>query len=216
MKLFPTIARSVALATLLVASTSHASILYTSTNQSLTTADPTELGRPSRSGTPQQWYSPESYTGKINTTSAYHYRTIAINIGVENYLEVTFDDPNAFLFIVAYQGIFNVANQATGWLGDEGSTGSFPGDTGFFQVVAAPNSIVTLVVNDTLTSNGGLGSPFGIVVQGFLNTDRDELAPVTVPEPSSIALSLAGLLALAAFRRRHARRGGPGAVAVPA
>ena len=220
MKLFPTIARCLAVATLLSATAAQATVIYNtlSTPSALNAADPTELGRPSRSGQAQTWPpAAETYTGQINTGTAYHYRTISIAVGLENYLQISFDDANALLFIVAYQGAYDVNNRATGWLGDEGASGEFPGDMGFFNVVAAANSIVTLVVNDAQANNGGLGSPFGIMVEAFLNQNYDELAPAAaVPEPSTVALSLVGLMGIAAFRRRRARSGSSSGVALAA
>ena len=91
------------------------------------------------------------------------------------------------------------------WLGDEGSSGNFFGtDPTFFRVTAALNSWIVVVVNQTATGNAGLGDPFGLIVEGFIDTEFDDPVPA-VPEPATLLLSLIGLGALA--RQRMAKRG---------
>ena len=189
----------------------QAAVLYSNT-LSIQSTDLTQLGRLSRNGIPQDWSGQEPFPGVINTTTSYHY--VAVSILVPNwlsFLQITVDSNNANIFAAMYDTSYNPnpisPNRGldVNWLGDAGASGNFFGtDPRFFQVVdatAASSSgfgTAILVLGET-TTNGGLNSPVNLLVEGFTDTDFNE-----VPEPVTSTLLGAGLLVLAV---RHRRRG---------
>lgn len=93
------------------------------------------------------------------------------------------------------------------YMGDPGGSGNFFGNPLFFQVVdqTAANSLsgfaTVILVLDETTTNGGLNSPVGVLVEGFSDTDYNE-----VPEPLTSTLVGLGILVLAAGYRRRTFR----------
>jgi hypothetical protein len=180
-------------------------------SSALSVTDPTQLGRLSRNGLPQDWTGGETFPGVINPTTAYRYHTYTVNVGLRPYVQVLFDSISTDLFISAYDTSY-APNSAgapnfgfnVNWLGDAGISGMFfPGDPLFFQVLVPLNHILVLVVSETLGSNTGVGDGFHLTAEGYVDSEYND----TVPEPASLLLGAAGL-ALAAVRRRRAGRTG--------
>jgi hypothetical protein len=192
----------------------QAAVLYTNTVSILST-DPTQLGRLSRNGVPQDWSGQELFPGVLNATTSYHYKAISVLVpNWLSFLQITIDTPNTNTFGSMYDTSYNPDPTASpflgldvNWMGDAGTSGNFFGtDPLFFQVVdtTAANSpsgfgTVILVLNETTTTGAGLNTPINVLVEGFSDTGFDE-----VPEPVSSTLLGAGLLGLLARYRRSA------------
>jgi hypothetical protein len=186
---------------------------------SISSSDRTQVGRISRNGIPQDFAGGEgAFPGIVNPTVTYYYETFAVNTGNTPYLSVTIDTPTGNVFGSAYQTSYapdsdTTANLGfqTNWLGDAGSSNyvfflGTPGDPGYFDVVAAPNSTVYIVVNTTGAAGLGLGDTFSLYVQGSTDVSYDnqvDLSVSRIPEPSTVVLLLAPLGLMAIFRRRR-------------
>ena len=174
----------------------------------------TQLGRLSRNGVPQDWAGDEPFPGIVNATTAYRYATYAVHVGASNYLDIIFDSIPANTFLSAYQTSYkpdslNTAGRGfeTNWLGDAGTSGEYFGsDALFFDIIAAANSTVLFIVNNTGANNLGLNEPFTFNVFAYpdssFNSDPVELAVTLVPEPSTELLLLAPLALMGARRLR--------------
>jgi hypothetical protein len=199
--------RSAGLLGLLSLSIAHGAILFDSGTTALTAGDPTQLGRLSRNGLPQDWASDEAFPGIINATTTYHYTTFLIAPpSYYPYLQITIDSLSANTFASAYLNLYDPTNLATNWLGDAGSSGNFFGtDPIAFQVIVPAGDSLVVVVNNTAAGSVGIGDPFDILVEGFTDTLFDD----TVPEPASIFLGGSGLGVglLTLFLRRRIRVG---------
>jgi hypothetical protein len=121
----------------------RAELLATFTS-TITPGDPTQLGRLSRNGIPQDWSGGEPFPGVLNTTLTYNYTTFTVPIVYLNFVQISIDDPAVTEFASAYTTSY-LPNSAgapnfgfeTHWLGDAGFSGnSFGVDPAFFQVVA--------------------------------------------------------------------------------
>ncbi len=208
MKTMSALARVLILGLSLATASAQALVLL-DTSGSVSATDPTQLGRLSRNGIIQDWTASEPFPGIINPTTAYHYVTYLINVGITPFVQISIDSTSANTFVSAYQTSYNPdptdpINRGldVNWLGDEGSSGNFFGTVpSFFQVTAALNSWIVVVVNQTAAGTGGLGDPFGLLVEGFIDTEYSD----PVPEPATLLLSLIGLGALA--RQRMSKRG---------
>jgi hypothetical protein len=165
----------------------------------LTTSDPTQVGRLSRNGIPQDWAGGEGgFPGIVNTGTTYHYRTFVIpaaNIAPGGKLQITLDHlgPNqGTLFVSAYATSYqpnssNTGNRGfdTNWLGDLGFSGNvFNVDPQFFQIAAPPNTDLVLVVNNTAGGNGGVGDQFHLLVENFKDVLFTNSAPVLTTKSS--------------------------------
>jgi hypothetical protein len=166
----------------------------------------TQFGRLTRDGVATDWASPPAFPGVIDAPTARHYETFTVNSGAFPYLQVSFDDPAVAFYASAYLGAYTPVNSAPNYgldvnlLGVPGNSQPF-GNPSFFQIVVAPFTDVVVVVNE-LNPGGGTGLAFGLIVEGFLDTEYNDTLPPAVPEPTSIALVGSGAALLAAFRRK--------------
>ncbi|HUK53893.1 MAG TPA: PEP-CTERM sorting domain-containing protein [Candidatus Binatia bacterium] len=156
----------------------------------LSLTDPTQLGRLSRNGIPQDWTGTEPYPGEINPGVTYHYEIFdipAAEIALTPYIQISVDSVSTNTFFSVYDGSYDPTNEAANWLGDAGSSGNFFGiDPIFFQVTAGSGDLLILV-NNTGALNAGIGDPFTVTVEGFIDTEFDD-PPANVPEPASLVL----------------------------
>ena len=172
---------------------------------SLTSADPTQMGRLTRARPPSDWATPPAFPGFINLNVAYQYRTVTVFFGAnafqDVYYEITVDDPDAVIFASAYDNAYDPAAPNSNYLGDEGSSGNyFPGDPSFFDVMVPKGGTLTLAFN----SVGLPDAPFAYQVSAFSDTmyDEDFTSMSGVPEPASWALVLLGFGAIGCTMRR--------------
>ncbi len=187
----------------------EATLMFAGTS-SITGPDPTQLGRLSRNGVPQDWTGSEPFPGVIDATIAYHYTTLNLDLtaleapyaAYGGFIQISFDSLAATTFLSAYLDAYDPLNLATNWLGDPGRSGNFFGvDPLFFQVVVPAGHHLILVLNETAT-NGGLDLPGDILVEAFADTDFTDLTPrPTAPEPGTLDLLVGGLAVLLAARR---------------
>jgi len=193
---------------LAVSSVVSAEEIASFTDESVVSGDPTQLGRLSRNGIPQDWVGSELFPGVINPTVSYHYTIFDIpsaELALTPFIQISMDSVTANTFASAYFGSYNPANLETNWLGDAGLSGNFFGvDPLFFQVVMPGPGDLILVVNNT--SDAGLNQPFNLLVEGFIDTEFDD-PPVTAPEPSSLLLLSAALTGLFVARRKQTALG---------
>lgn len=174
--------------------------------------DPTQLGRLSRGGIPQDWSGTEAYPGVFGAGNSYHYHVYDIPAALfsfdsgdfAGYVQIDVDYPSGNTFVSAYANSYDPTNKQSNWLGDNGFSGNpFPGDPSFFQVLLNPGQDLILVINETTaaaSSGGGLGDQLGIQVEGFTDsmyTDpRGTNVPTSaVPEPASMFLLGSGIVA---------------------
>ncbi len=169
---------------------------------SIASNDPTQLGRISRNGIPSDWSSVKAFPGIINPTTTYNYHTYSVNSGVTPFIFITIDSVPGNTFASAYFPSYNPTNTGANhgmdvnYLGDAGSSGNYFGtDPVSFEVYVPTRSNFLVVVNTSSTA--GIGQPFTITVQGFLD---DQFTPT--PEPSSLLLLGSGALGLAGLVRR--------------
>jgi hypothetical protein len=189
----------------------QASVLYTGT-VSLLSTDSTQLGRLNRDTIIPDWSFEKDFPGVFNPTLTYHYEAISVFVpSWFPFLQIQIDSNSGNIFASAYDTSYNpnpiAANRGLdiNYLGDAGASGNFFGTSPrFFQIVdqtaanSASGGMLVVVLNET-TTNGGLNSPVGVLVEGFSDTDFNEVTP----EPVSATLLGAGLLVLAARYRRR-------------
>ena len=209
MKLFSALTRAALIASVLIGASAQSAALVAS--------DPTQFGRLSRNGIPQDWSLGEPFPGVVNPTIQYHYHVYAYNVGLNPFVQFSIDSTSAFTFFSAYQTVYSPTNLSYAWLGDAGGSGNFNFDNvpanlvdpRFFQVVAGINTTVLLVVNES-TPNAGIGQPFNVLVEAFpdssFNFDPVVLLPTANPIPEPSTLLLLGLAPVALLARRRSRR----------
>ncbi len=178
----------------------------------ITGADPTQLGRLSRSGIPSDWSVAKPFPGVINPATSYHYTTIDLDldaleapyVAYGGFIQISFDSDSINTFLSAYLNSYAPANLATNYLGDSGFSGNpVPGAPGFFQVIVPSTHHLVLVLNET-TPNGGLNFvPTDLLVEAFTDTEFTDLIPRAVPEPGTWVLLVCGVALLAARRSRE-------------
>ena len=166
----------------LLAGGSQAGVLM-DVSGALNSGDPTQTGRLSRNGVPQDWAQTELYPGVLGAATN-HYRTYAVPVIDTPYVQVTMDSTSPSTFVSAYLTSYNPANFATNWLGDPGRSSNlfFGTDPLYFNVVVPTNSMLVILVNET-AANAGLNAPFHIIVEGFTDrvyTSSDVLAKVVL------------------------------------
>lgn len=208
---------SVLLASALLTATAGAAAAESITyfTDSVSTADSTRLGRPSRSGTPQTWTNDESYTGQINPSLTYYYKTYTFAASLFQgapYVDISvFDEDNSGLFFVsAFQGSYNPAAPGDNWLGDEGGSGNYTfaagtlGDPRYFDVTLSAGQDLVLLVNTSGGGTSGTGKLYDIAINAYADTMYDDPIPVAAtPEPGTWLLTASGLLGMAWVGRRR-------------
>jgi hypothetical protein len=194
------------LGVLLLVSVAQADLLTTFTT-SISAADPTQLGRISRNGIPSDWSAPKPFPGIINPSTVYNYHTYSVNSGVTPFIFITIDSVPGNTFASAYFPSYLPSSVPpnngldVNYLGDAGSSGNYFGtDPVSFEVVVPLHSNFLIVVNTS--SPVGIGQPFTLTVQGFLDTEF-----TSTPEPGSLVLFGSGVLGVAGFVRRKLRLG---------
>jgi hypothetical protein len=178
-------------------------IIFDSGITALANGSPVQLGRISRNGVVSDWSAAKPFPGEINTTISYHYTTYDIPINAFPFIQISFDDISggANTFIAAYLNSYNPTQKALNYLGDPGGSGNFFGtDPEAFQVIVPLNNDLILVVNDASATGAGVGQSYRILVEGFSDTDFDEVA---APEPRTWSLNGAMLIAAVALYLRH-------------
>jgi len=73
-------ARLLVLTLSLAAAAAQADVLLDITDQ-LIAANPTQLGRLSRNGVPQDWAQSTVFPGVVNSAATYHYKTYVVPVG---------------------------------------------------------------------------------------------------------------------------------------
>ena len=196
----------VLLGALLLVSVAQADTLTTFTT-SISGSDPTQLGRISRNGVPSDWSGLKVFPGIINPSTVYNYHTYSVNSGVTPFIYITMDSVPGNTFASAYFPSYNPTNVGpnngldVNYLGDAGSSGNYFGTNPISFEVYVPVHANFLVVVNT-SSNAGLGQPFTITVQGFLD---DQFT--STPEPGSLVLLGSGVLGVAGLVRRKMNLG---------
>lgn len=188
---------------LAICSTGFAITLFDTGSTSLVSGDPTQSLRLSRNDVPADWSANKPFPGTAGSGN-YHYHTYTIPASqfvTTPFVQLTVDDPTVSIFASAYLNSYDPTNKGTNYIGDEGFTGnpefilSFgPEDTGFFQVFVPPGNDLVVLVNDTLASNGGVGKPYRVLVEGFTDTEYSNPStptPTPTPKPSPPAISIA-------------------------
>lgn len=180
--------------------TSHAALIVIDVDAAaLNGTDFTQTGRINRNGTPSQWGTNKPFPGISTLTGDRAYRLYTASVpgyGSPVFYEVTLAQTMS-LFIVAYTGSFNPANLASGYLGDAGGSG--PSTT--FQVTVPDGDTLLAIVVHEVNPGGGLGAPFDLTVTAYADSNRTAL-PTGVPEPATLAISGAALVAIGLWRRR--------------
>jgi hypothetical protein len=196
----------VLLGALLLVSVAQADTLTTFTT-SISGSDPTQLGRISRNGVPSDWSGLKVFPGIINPSTVYNYHTYSVNSGVTPFIFITMDSVPGNTFASAYFPSYNPTNVGpnngldVNYLGDAGSSGNYFGTNPIsFEVYVPVHSNFLVVVNTS--SNAGLGQPFTITVQGFLD---DQFT--STPEPGSLVLLGSGVLGVVGLVRRKLNLG---------
>jgi hypothetical protein len=198
------------LAALLLTSGAAVATPIFSATSSISAGDPTQLGRLSRNGLPQDWSGSEPFPGALNLATSYHYTTLDLDLAslmapftaYGPFLQISFDSFAATTFLSAYLDAYDPTDFAANWLGDPGTSGNFFGtDPVFFQVVVPAGHHLILVLNES-SPNAGLDLPGNILVEAFADTEYTDLTPGTgVPEPRTLNLLACGLALLVAARR---------------
>jgi hypothetical protein len=191
----------------LAASIAQGAFIFDSGVDSLNVGDPTQLGRISRNNVISDWSSAKPFPGTVNPTISYSYTTYDIPaalIGANDFIQITMDSVSGNTFAAAYFDSYDPTNESLDYLGDAGSSGNFFGtDPIALQVIVPSGADLIVLVNQAGTGGLGLGDPYDVLVEGFIDNEFDD-APPSAPEPASVILSGSGIGAglLFAFIRR--------------
>lgn len=169
-------------------------------------SDPTQTGRLSRNGIAQDWSGGELFPGVINSSTTYHYEAFMVNVGITSFIQIAFDSLSANTFVSAYDTAYLPDSAGapnfgfdTNWLGDAGRSGNFFGtDPLFFQIIVPAQHTLWVIINNTAAGNVGVGDPFHLTVEGFVDSAFTD----PVPEPATLLLGSTGLALLALKRSR--------------
>ena len=158
-----------------ICSTGLAITLFDTGPSTLVNSDPKQMLRLSRNDVPSDWSQLKAFPGTAGT-GKYHYHTYTIPASAfanTPFVQITNDDPTASLFVSTYLNSYNPNNFSTNYFADAGFSGGFAvlAETGFFQLHIPPGNDLVIVVNDTITSNGGLNQPYRVLVEGFTDTE---------------------------------------------
>lgn len=219
-KLLRTASASVLIALALSANALATDVL--NVNSAVSLSDPTQLGRLSRNGIPQDWANTETFPGIVNATTAYHYTTFTISAAVAAngpFMQISLLDlgPAATqgnIFVSAYANAYLPNSSGTGnlgfntnWLGDSGFSPNNFGNAVFFQVLVPAGASLVIVINNTAAGNVGVGQPFKLLVESFSDNQFSDARVSAVPEGGATALLLGiGLAGLCLSRRVLAAR----------
>lgn len=189
----------------MISATSASAVVLFDNTQTMLSTDPTTLGRISRTGIPSDWSADKAFPGTINAATSYHYQVVTIHVTNTPYIQVSIDDPDGVFFTAAYLDGVVPASLSTNYLGDAGASGNSFGNPGFFQVVVPAGHDLVLFVEETVGASGAVGHSYGLLVEGFIDTEFTD-PPAGVPGPIAGA-GLPGILmafgGLAAWRRRR-------------
>jgi hypothetical protein len=187
---------------LVFASAGQSGVLFTLNDASLVSGDPTQLGRLNRNGIPSDWSAPKAFPGVVNPTTSYHYHMYVVPVISTPFIQISIDDPNPNTFASAYLNTYVPTSLNTNYLGDPGQSGNFFGvDPQFFQVIVPEGNSLIVVVNDPSATGLGVGEHFNLLVEGFVDTNFDE-----VPEPGTALLIGGGMVLVGLMRVRHRSR----------
>jgi len=189
------------------ARTADAAIIFDS-GDAVFSATGTQFGRLFRDGTSSDWSGPKPFPGVSSAPAARAYEAFNINVGDFPFIQVNLDNPAANLFSSGYLSSYNPVNSApnygldVNYLGDAGSSQPF-GNPSFFQIVVASNSDIVIVVNE-VNSGGGTAAQFRLIVEGFYDTEYNDVpgSGAAVPEPAAATLVLLGLAVFAGLKKR--------------
>ncbi|MBZ5673519.1 MAG: hypothetical protein LAP61_04675 [Acidobacteriia bacterium] len=186
-------------AALLGGTTASANIIYDSGSVTFSSTG-TQFGRISRDGISSVWGVVKAFPGVTGAPTARAFELFDIlDTGDTPYIQIGLDDPTASLFMAGYLNSFNPVNVSpsfglsTNYLGDPGDSQPF-GSPSFFQIIVTPHSHLVIPINE-LNPGGGAGQSFELLVEGFYDSSYSE-----TPEPASLLLCGAGILALGLFR----------------
>ena len=177
----------------------------------LALSDPTQLGRVSRTGIPSDWSTVKPYPGTLSPTITFHYHVYSVNAGITPFIQITVDSALANTFVVAYDtsylptAVLPNLGLDTNYLGDAGFSGNpVPNDPNFFQVKIPVNHNLLVVVSNVGTGNIGVGDPYHLIVEGFIDSEfTDPPSTPRVPEVPSAVLLTAGGVALALLKLKR-------------
>src|ERR1700730_7162043 len=156
---------------LLAASSARAECLLDVTS-ALSLTDPLQSGRLNRAGVQQDWSGGESFPGVLNVSTDYHYHAYLVNVGRTPFIQIDFYSVPVNTFVSAYDMSYRPEiGFDTNWLGDEGASGDYLGvvDPAFFQVLIPQTHDLLIIVNNTGAADVGVGDPFHLIVEGFVD-----------------------------------------------